>query len=326
MPPSSLGPEPTPAAPVWRRALLYALFAGFALWCVLAFQRDLAQISLAPFKEGWWAVAAAAGLSLLNYALRVLRWQWYMRRAGHHLPWGFTALAFMSGFAFTLSPGKVGEMVRARYYLPKGVPLSATTGAFFVERLLDLLVMILLAAVAFAELQAYSHFLWVAIGLVVVLLLSVAVMPWQRWAEALKATRPRGWRAAMLTGVDMFAQSRQFLSPGLLLAGLAVGLVAWGVEAWGLYLVAQVVVPEQLTLAGATGIYAIAIIVGALSFLPGGLGSTEAVMTALLYTHGVPMPQAILLTLVCRLLTLWLAVGIGWLCVWALRGRATDRP
>jgi uncharacterized protein (TIRG00374 family) len=105
------------------------------------------------------------------------------------------------------------------------------------------------------------------------------------------------------------------------LAGLAVGLVAWGVEAWGLYLVAQVVVPEQLTLAGATGIYAIAIIVGALSFLPGGLGSTEAVMTALLYTHGIPMPQAILLTLVCRLLTLWLAVGIGWLCVWALRGR-----
>ena len=119
-----------PSAPWWRRALLYALFAGFALWCVLAFQRDLAQISLAPFKEGWWAVAAAAGLSLFNYALRVMRWQWYMRRAGHRLPWGFTALAFMSGFAFTLSPGKVGEMVRARYYLPKGVPLSATTYYF----------------------------------------------------------------------------------------------------------------------------------------------------------------------------------------------------
>jgi hypothetical protein len=26
-----------------------------------------------------------------------------------------------------------------------------------------------------------------------------------------------------------------------------------------------------------------------------------------------------LLTLICRLLTLWLAVLIGWLCVWLLR-------
>ena len=42
-------------------------------------------------------------------------------------------------------------------------------------------------------------------------------------------------------------------------------------------------------------------------------------MTELLYAHGIPMPQAILLTLICRLLTLWLAVLIGWLCVWALR-------
>jgi len=319
MPRSHLGPGPTPAAPLWRRALLYALFGGFLLWCVLAFQRDLAQISLAPFKEGWWAIAAATGLSLLNYALRVVRWRWYLQRAGHALPWRFTALSFMSGFAFTLSPGKVGEMVRARYYLPKGVPLSVTTGAFFVERLLDLLVMVILAAVAFAELQAYSHFLWVAIGLLVAMLLSVAVMPWQAWAERLQASRPRGWRAAALTVVDMFAQSRLFLSPGLLLSGLAVGLVAWGGEAWGLHLVAEVVAPGQLTLAGATGIYAIAIIVGALSFLPGGLGSTEAVMTALLYAHGIPMPQAILLTLICRLLTLWLAVLIGWLCVWALR-------
>jgi uncharacterized membrane protein YbhN (UPF0104 family) len=115
--------------------------------------------------------------------------------------------------------------------------------------------------------------------------------------------------------------ARQFLAPGLLLSGLLMGLVAWGAEAVGLKLVADVVAPIELSIPAAMGIYAIAIIVGALSFLPGGLGSTEAVMAALLFAHGYTMPQAILLTLVCRLLTLWLAVVIGWLCVWALRGK-----
>ena len=67
--------------------------------------------------------------------------------------------------------------------------------------------------------------------------------------------------------------------------------------------------------ATATGIYSVAIIVGALSFLPGGLGSTEAVMVALLAAHGYTMPDAMLLTLVYRFLTLWFAIAIGWSAV-----------
>jgi uncharacterized protein (TIRG00374 family) len=78
-------------------------------------------------------------------------------------------------------------------------------------------------------------------------------------------------------------------------------------------------VPGQLSWSGAASAYAVAIIAGALSFLPGGLGSTEAVMAALLMAHGFSAPLAILLTLICRLLTLWLAVVIGWACVWLLR-------
>jgi uncharacterized membrane protein YbhN (UPF0104 family) len=47
-------------------------------------------------------------------------------------------------------------------------------------------------------------------------------------------------------------------------------------------------------------------------------------MAALLVAHGYATPQAILLTLICRLLTLWLAVVIGWLCVWLLRNESAS--
>lgn len=317
--PNALSPVVPDAVPVWRRVLVYGVFAVFAVWCVAGFRRDIAQIDLRPLQAGWLAVAAAAALSLWNYALRVVRWRMYLTRLGHDLPWRFVALTFMSGFAFTLSPGKLGEMVRGRYYLPKGIPLSAVTGAFFVERLLDLLVMILLAAAVFAELQAYQSFLWIAVVLVVGLLAGVALVPWPSVAGRL-AQRPHGRLVKPIQSVaSMLANARQFLSPGILILGLILGLLAWSAEAWGLKLVADVISPMHMSVPAAMGIYSIAIIVGALSFLPGGLGSTEAVMTALLVAHGYTMPQAILLTLVCRLLTLWLAVIIGWLCVWALR-------
>lgn len=308
-----------PPAPLWRRALVYGVFIVFAVWCGMAFHKDIAQIDLSPMREGWPLVLAAGALSLLNYALRVVRWQVYLRRLGHSLPWGFVSLTFMAGFAFTLSPGKLGEMVRARYYQPHGIPLASVTGAFFIERLLDLVVMILLAVVVLAELQAYRHFLWVAVALVGGLLAAVAVLPWADVAERGARHGASGWVKLVAPVARMLASARLFLSPSVLLMGLLLGLVAWGAEAVGLKLIADIVTPDQLSIPAAMGIYAIAIIVGALSFLPGGLGSTEAVMAALLYAHGYTMPQAILLTLICRLLTLWLAVLIGWVCVALLR-------
>jgi uncharacterized membrane protein YbhN (UPF0104 family) len=319
---SASAPVVAPSVPLWRRALVYGVVAAFAVWCIVGFRKDIAQIDLAPLARGWEAVLAATVLSLLNYVLRVVRWHRYMALLGHTLPWRFTALTFMAGFAFTLSPGKLGEMMRARYYQPRGIPLSGVTGAFFVERLLDLLVMILLASAALAELHAYRPALWVAVALVGGLLGAVAFVPWPTVAGYLARTPHSGLVKAAQSVVNMFASARRFLSPGMLLMGLALGLVSWSCEAVGLKLVGDVISPVALSVPAAMGIYAIAIIVGALSFLPGGLGSTEAVMVALLVAHGYTMPHALLLTLVCRLLTLWLAVIIGWLCVWLLRREA----
>jgi glycosyltransferase 2 family protein len=314
--------------PAWQRWAVYAGIAVFLAWCLKSLWHDITQIDLRPLQAGWGAVAIAGLLSLGNYLLRVVRWQMYLRRLGHRLPWRFVALTFMAGFAFTLSPGKLGEMVRARYYQPLGIPISQITGAFFIERLLDLLVMILLAVVVLADLRDYQSFLWVAVALVVGLLVGVAVVPWPQVSVNLNKRQQHdaapAWVKAAAGVAHMFASARVFLSPGLLIVGLGLGLVAWGIEAIGLKLVADVLVPGQLSVAGAMGCYAIAIIVGALSFLPGGLGSTEAVMAGLLVARGFAKPQAILLTLICRLLTLWLAVLIGWWCVWCLKNEKVN--
>lgn len=317
-------PRPPTNSPAswWRNILTYGLIAGFAVWCVVGFHHDLSKISLAPLVAGWPAVVLATALSLFNYALRVVRWKLYLSRLGHKLPWGFVSLTFMSGFAFTLSPGKLGEMVRARYYQPLGISVSGLMAGFFVERLLDLLAMILLALFILTELQDQNqHFFWVAVGLVVGLLAMLTLMPWPWVAERIARHRlaDRKLFKAAQSAVTMLSSARLFLKPGILFMGLSLGLVAWGAEAVGLKLVGDVISAAPLSLPLAVGIYAIAIIIGALSFLPGGLGSTEVVMVSLLHAHGYQMPDAILLTLVCRLLTLWLAVLIGWGCVWALR-------
>ena len=91
-------------------------------------------------------------------------------------------------------------------------------------------------------------------------------------------------------------------APALLAIGLVLGLI--------------ILLPaRRLQLAvfrsRAIGVYAAGILIGALSFIPGGLGSTEAAMVVMLSVLGLDLSTALAATIVCRVATLWFAVALG---------------
>jgi uncharacterized membrane protein YbhN (UPF0104 family) len=94
------------------RLIGFALMIAFAAWCALSLRADLARMSFGPVLHSWDVVLLAMLLSILNYVLRIVRWKWYLDRLGRSLTFGFAALTYVAGFAFTLSPGKVGEVAR----------------------------------------------------------------------------------------------------------------------------------------------------------------------------------------------------------------------
>ncbi len=306
-----------------RRSVPYIAMTAFAGWCLVALRGDLAKLSLVPVIRSWDLVLLASALSLSNYVLRIIRWRAYLARLGHRIQYRFAALTFTAGFAYTLSPGKVGEIVRARYYTPMGVPLSDVAAAFFAERFLDLVAMVALATMLVASASPYQGAIMSGAAGAVIGLLALSLLPWSTLAGKLRATQrvPRILRTPLAKIVTMLASTKTLLRPGILAKGFALGLLAWTLEGVGLGLLTSMFPPLHLDLANAIGIYGVAVLIGGLSFLPGGLGSTEAVMTGLLATQGFTLAQALLITLTCRLLTLWLAVCLGWLAVFALRTR-----
>lgn len=308
--------------------LPYVLVVGFAIGCLIALQADIARLPLRQLMHAWDALAVAGALSLGNYALRSLRWRAYLARLGYPVPVGVSAAIFVSGFAFTLSPGKIGEMVRARYYAPLGVPLNAIAAAFVVERVMDLLAMVVLACLALATLGHLQPVLWVVFAGVVAAL--VGCVFWPQLAAWVGAhwqlpIAPRLARV-VATVARTFGNARALLHPRVLAMGFILALIAWGAEGIGFGILASVFEPQRLDPLEATGIYAAAVIVGGLSFLPGGLGTTEAAMTALLVARGFPLSEAMLVTLLCRLLTLWFAVLLGWIAVFGLRPMQESVP
>lgn len=304
------------------RFLPYLLVAAFVLWCAFAVRGDLQLISVASLLRSWDLLLLAAVLSALNYCFRIVRWRWYLARLGYQLPLRFAGITFLAGFAYTLSPGKMGEIVRARYYVPLGIPLSSVAAAFFAERLLDVVAMAALAALLIASLPAYGNAVFTIMLGVVVLLAVFSAVPWHRMASTCERLQPGLLRKGLLGVTSTLAATRPLLSPGALSVGFVLGFFAWGFEGIGLSVLAGASTVSHLDLFAAVGIYAVAVLVGAVSFLPGGLGSTEAVMTTLLVARGFPVADSIFITLSCRLLTLWLGVLLGWVAVLLLRQRS----
>lgn len=311
-----------------RRYAAYVLIAVFAAWCVAAFRVDVARIPLRALSASGDVLPAVAALSLINYTLRAVRWRSYLTRLGYPFPLRTSAAVYVSGFAFTLAPGKVGELARARYYKPLGVPLAAVAAAFLVERLMDLLAIAALAALAIPAFVRFRSLLWLTVILIACVLGVLA--SWSRIAMRRDSARqlsvPRGLAAILQTVSGTLSQAGELLRPQVLAGSFLLSLAAWGAEGAGLGILVSLFPAAHVDFVLAAGIYATAVLSGGLSFLPGGLGTTEAVMTALLVSRGLSLPEAMLATLLCRLLTLWLAVVLGWLAVLGLRRQAEVVP
>ncbi|GAB4346446.1 MAG: lysylphosphatidylglycerol synthase transmembrane domain-containing protein [Gammaproteobacteria bacterium] len=297
---------------MWRaRAFVVTLalsVAGYLLFTIWGGWREVvAALGALDLVD----VLVLLGLSLINYGLRFRRWQRYLTWLGHRLPWRFNLHAYLAGFALTTTPGKAGEALRGMFLKPLGVPYTQSVGALFAERLSDLIAVVLLSL---PGLWFYPPGQPWVIAALVVLPLGVWILRREALLQALRTwVQLRGWpRFATFAehAVETVLCSGRLLRPAYMTWGLVLGLAAWGAEALAFYYLA-LQMGLDIALPIAFFIYSFSMLVGAISFLPGGLGSAEIVMALLLVLNGASHAEAASATLVIRLATLWFAVLIG---------------
>ena len=288
----------------WSVALAVLGYLGLSLWA------GWREVVAAVVQVGPVVLVGLLLLSLVNYLLRFLRWARYLALLEAPVPWRINLDAYFSGFALTTSPGKVGEMLRSVLLKPHGVPPAASVAAFFAERVSDLLAILVLAAVGLWAYAPARPVVGLALAAVVLALLLVQwtalIAAIDRWAQV----RPQTWARLVVKLCEVVLHFRRCFSLPAMSMGLVLGTVAWFAEGLGFWWL-LVALDHPLPMSTAVFIYAFAMLVGALSFLPGGLGGSEAAMIALLSLNGFPEASAVTATLICRLATLWFAVGLG---------------
>jgi uncharacterized protein (TIRG00374 family) len=311
-----------------RNSLLIGLGLGILVMAVLAFWSDLSALESTLSRFRWEFFPLALACTLFNYVLRFFKWHYYVRRVGAgDLPASDSARLFVAGFPLAVTPGKVGEALKALWLSEWScVPFSRGLPVVLAERFSDGVAVLILSALGIFTVPA----LWPAFLITLAVSLGVIVLSQIRplaraildWMERLPVI---GARIHPLR--EFYEAGYLLLQPLPLLLAVSLGTVSWMGEGVGFYLIllGLGLPPSAATLAGAIFVLAVSTLVGSISTLPGGLGAAEASITALLLlTVTADRAVAGAATLLIRLATLWFGVSLG-LAAWAVTPRLWKR-
>ena len=298
----------------FARKMVFATLLGVVVFAALSLYGDVNELRQNLRAFDWtmlgWAVVLASG----NYALRFVRWQYYLARIGVDVPARESALVFLSGFVMSVTPGKLGEVFKSLLlYESRGTSIAKTAPVVVAERLTDLMALVVLTALGALSFEEGVPITIGGVVLVILVWVALASRPVADLALGVLARLPVVKRLVPKLR-EAYGSLQTLIRPAPIVVATLIATVAWGLEVVSLGVILWGFPGMSLGWEETTFAYSASTIAGALAMMPGGLGVTEAGMTGLLLALGGPGMTAAVATattMLVRLATLWWAVLVG---------------
>jgi glycosyltransferase 2 family protein len=314
-----------------RGKLILGLILGLVVVAGLSIYADFTKMVEVLRRFEWWLLPFILLFTLFNYALRFYKWDVYLRLIGATgVAKRDSLLIFLSGMAMAMTPGKVGEVLKS--YLLKqvrGTPIATSAPIVMAERLTDGLAMLVLAS---AGLVLFNYGTAVLVGIAIFVAAFLFVFQNRALANRLLTMGERiPPLARSIHHFHAFYESSYelFRLPNLLF-GVGIGVISWSGEviAFVLVMLGLGLPFSGLLVIVCAFILSASTLIGSVTLLPGGLGTTDASITGMLIFLvpaylGASMTQdtAVAATLLIRFATLWFGVGIGLFALSAMQRR-----
>ena len=294
----------------WKK-LLIGIALGFVVFIGLFFWGKKDEILQVFALLNWKIVLLLSGLSFSNYLVRFFRWHYYLKILELEVSWKDSFIIFFCGLALTVSPGKFGELLKTVLLKRKyNYPISRTTSVVFSERVSDLIGVLILSFSGIA-LWDKGNSAFIIAALMIGMIFFVFLTSAGRNLTLKMISITPLLKNHLNKFENLFQSTRLLLHPKIQIYSLLPSIFAWFLEALELYLIFHFF-HQKAPFLTAIFIYSFATLIGGISMLPGGLGSSELTLVGLMIglLH-FSKNSAIAYSLIIRFFTLWFAVLIG---------------
>ena len=265
------------------------------------FKTEIIPVILLLVTSGWFVI--------------FFKWHLLLRNAKIFIPIKDSFLIFMSGFAFTIIPGKVGDLVKSQLLKTKfGIARSKTIPIIILEQFYAAIGIVTLAyfGMWYFELGVY------VLGFFTVVLVFVSVLLSSRKAfnKIASLLEKRRFTSKFVEPVSSsYDAIKSGIRGPITLYASGLSILFWLIEAISVYFILLAFGVEAIGFLTIISTYSTSIMLGILSFLPIGLGVVEGTLTSFFTMHGIDVSLALTIVIIIRLFTRWYGVSFGFIAL-----------
>ncbi|MGI0045740.1 MAG: lysylphosphatidylglycerol synthase transmembrane domain-containing protein [Nitrosotalea sp.] len=291
-----------------NRIILVSVFVA-AVYAVIISLSDT-RILLSKFASAnLQYLLVALGFFSLGYFVRFFRWRAMLVFMGIRIPVLRNIIIYYTGYAFTLTPAKVGEGIRSKHLKDEfEISIAKSLPTVLAERYYDVIGVLAIIFITAGLTETGSFMIYVGIMLLIFFYFAVRKKIALKMLSPLnKVKRLQTVQHKIIEAVDVL---ETLLKPRIFLQCTCLTIVAWALEAAGASFVFKSFHLNLGLLRGAFD-YVTTSFAGGVTLLPGGVGGTEASLFGLLLLQGHTYNDVVGSVLMIRFFALWYTIMIG---------------
>ena len=295
--------------------IIWVVIASVGLYGVFLFFSDFNIISeqISNFKYEFLPLILL--LVSISWTPLLVRWQILLKKNDINIPIKKSFLLFLGGMSMSITPGHVGELIKSQLMKTiYNIPRTKTAPIIFVEKFYDLTGAIIASIIGIIILGMDTSLILISVSILIVIIFLTYYRPIFEFILK-RVTKTKFFSKYSENLSDSYEIVRNSTTPQISSISFGLSVLYWIIISVAVHFILLSFGIESISVLKTISIYSSSVIIGAISFIPGGLGITEGSLIGLFSLEGIDVSLALILSVMIRILTMWYSVSIGFICL-----------
>jgi uncharacterized protein (TIRG00374 family) len=293
--------------------IILVLVAVIGIYAIFLFISDFSIISekISNFKINYLPLILF--LVTASWCPVFIKWHFLLKNCEIDIPLTRSITVFLSGLAFDITPGKLGALMKSQILKTSfNIPRTKTVPIIVAEKLYDLIGAILASIIGIIILGMNFYLIIIAILALAVIFFFMFYRPASEiFFKRVTKTKFFSKYVENISEFDKIVQKSTNVKAATVC--ILLGVTYWFIISTAAYYILMAFDVNVLDYLTVLAIYTTSILLGAISFVPAGIGVTEGSIAGLFTLNGIDISTALILSVMIRILTLWFSVCVGFI-------------
>ena len=295
--------------------LILVLVVVIGIYAIFLFVSDYNIISekISNFKVNYLPLILF--LVTASWIPLIIKWHFLLKNSEVDVPLTKSIAVFFSGVAFEITPGQIGALIKSQILKTSyNIPRTKTVPIVIVEKVYDLIGAILASVIGIIILGMEIYLIAIAISVLAFIFFFMYHKPASElFFNRITKLKFFSKHIENISGFYEIVQKSTNVRAATICILLA--LAYWFMASAAAYYTLISFDVNILDYLKVLAIYSTSTLLGAISFIPAGIGITEGSIAGLFTLNGIDVSTALILAVMIRIFTLWYSVSVGFIAL-----------